>query len=173
MRNQSSQSLSQRLALLGMFAAVTAALTAVESLLPPLPIPGARLGLANVALMAAMWLTGPVGGVMVGVCKVLFVLLTRGVTAAWMAGCGTLLSLAMTALLLPAVKREKLTFVGVSVAAAGCHTVGQLVCAVWMLSTAVVSYAPLLLVVSTASGTLTGLLLNMVIPRLPIGDRSV
>lgn len=168
MRTFKKESISYKLALIGMLAAVCMALSALEGWLPPLPVPGARLGLANVAITAAMWLTGPVGGAAVGLCKVGFAFLTRGASAALMALGGTVLSLAITVILLPLVRRQRLTFVGVSVAAAGCHTVGQLLTASWMLSTAVVSYAPVLLLISTVSGTLTGVVLNALIPKLSV-----
>lgn len=172
MAQTKAKSLSRRVALLGVLAALCMALSALEGALPPLPVPGARLGLANVAVTAAMWLTGPVGGIAVGICKVLFVLLTRGASAALMAAGGTAASLMITAALLPLVRREKLTFIGVSVAAAACHTVGQLCVASAMLTPAVVSYAFILLIVSAFSGTLTGLVLNLMIPRLSIADAT-
>lgn len=152
--------------LIGLFAALSVVLSALEGLLPPLPLPGARLGLANVAVTAATVLLSPLGGVLVAVLKVLFVLLTRGVTAAWMAGCGTCLAVTVTVCLVPLWRRKCLSFVGVSVASAGAHALGQLIAAMLLLSPAVWVYAPLLLVLSIPSGTLTGLLLNVLIPRL-------
>lgn len=166
MKNMKVSAPSYRLAFIGVMAALCVALSALEGLLPPLPVPGARLGLANVAVTAAMWFTGPVGGLAVGACKVLFVLLSRGATASFMAAGGTLAAVGITALLLPLVRREKLTFVGVCVSAAACHTAGQLCVAAVLLSTAVFSYAPLLLIIGAVSGVLTGLVLNGIIVRL-------
>ena len=157
---------TKTIALVGLFAALSIVLSALEGVLPPLPVPMARLGLANVAVTAAAALISPVGGLCVAVLKVLFVLFSRGVTAAWMAGCGTALALSMTLLLLPLVKREHLTYIGVSVASATAHTLGQLAAATLWLSAAVWSYAPLLLVCSLLAGCMTGLVLNVLIERL-------
>ena len=160
--------LAGRLALLGMLAALTAALSLLETWLPPLPVPLARLGLSNVTVTAAAWLFGPLGGASIGVFKVGLALLLRGGTAACMAACGTALSVTMTVLLLPLVRRRTFTFVGVSVAAAGAHTLGQLLCAACWLSPVVFGYGPLLMIVSTVSGAMTGLVLNAVIDRIPL-----
>ena len=155
-----------RLALLGVLAALTAALSLLESWLPPLPVPLARLGLSNVTVTAAAWLLGPMGGAAMGVFKVGLALWMRGSTAALMAACGTALSVAMTLALLPLVRRKTLSFVGVGVAAAGAHTIGQLACASWWLSPTVFGYGPLLMVTATISGALTGLVLHAIVDRI-------
>lgn len=157
---------TKTIALVGLFAALAMVLSALEGALPPLPIPLARLGLANTAVTAAMVLVSPLGGVCVAVLKVLFVLFARGVTAAWLSACGTLLAVGMTALLLPFVRRQRMTFIGVSVASATAHTLGQLAAATVWLTAAVWSYAPFLIVFSLSAGCLTGLVLNVLIPRL-------
>lgn len=161
-----SLSPTRRLTLVGLFSAVTLVLSALESALPSLPVPGSRLGLANVAVTASIVLLGPVNGATVALIKVLFVLLTRGVTAALMAGGGTTLAVIATVLLLPLYDRRVFSFIGVSVSAATLHTVGQLLCATVLMSAAVWSYAPLMFLMSLLTGIVTGTLLNMLIPRL-------
>ena len=111
-----------RLTLLAVFAAMTMALAALENALPPLPVPGARMGLSNVAVTAGMWLISPVSGCLLGAVKVGFTLLTRGVTAAVMAAAGTALSVGVTAALFPLYKRGVLSFIGIGIAAAAAHT---------------------------------------------------
>lgn len=159
------KTIAKKLALLGMLACLTAVLSILEGALPSLPLPGMRLGLANVAVTAALWCLGPAGLVTAAV-KVAVVFLTRGVTAALLALVGTLLSAAVTAALLPLYRRGKLTFVGIGVAAAAAHTVGQLGTAVALLGEAVAAYAPAVLLMSIPAGVLTGTVLNAVIPRL-------
>lgn len=157
---------TQRLTLIGLFGAVTIVLSALESILPALPVPGARLGLANVAVTAALVLIGPVNGAAVALLKIVFVLLTRGMTAALMAGGGTTLAVLVTLLLLPLYEHRFFSFLGVCVSASAAHTVGQLLCATLLLSPAVWSYAPLMLLVALPTGIVTGTLLNLLIPRL-------
>lgn len=157
---------TKTIALVGSFAALSMVLSALEGALPPLPLPLARLGLANVAVTAGMVLVSPLGGVCVAVLKVLFVLFTRGMTAAWLAGCGTALAVGMTLALLPLVRCQRMTYIGVSVASATAHTLGQLAAATLWLTAAVWSYAPLLILFGLLAGCVTGLVLNVLIPRL-------
>lgn len=162
---RSTFSPSVKVALPGILAALTAALSLLESWLPSLPVPFCRLGLANVTVTMAVWWFGPFGGAAMGVFKVGIAWLLRGGTAALMAACGTVLSVTTTALLLPSVRSRTLSFVGVSVAAAGAHTMGQLCCAVWWLSPSVFSYGPFMMITAVVSGVLTGLLLNILATR--------
>ncbi len=157
---------AMRVTLTGLLGATAVVLSWLESALPPLPVPMARLGLANVAVTAAMTLLGLPCGAAVAAVKVLFAFLTRGATAALMAGAGTVCAVAVTACLLPLCRRERLTFVGVSIAASAAHTLGQLAAAGWMLGGAVAAYAPWLLLISLPTGVLTGLLLNATVDRL-------
>ncbi|MBQ9415159.1 MAG: Gx transporter family protein [Clostridia bacterium] len=150
----------------GVLAAAAIALSALESGLPPLPIPGARLGLASLASVSALAICGMPSALAVAVIKTVFVWLTRGVTAAMMTGAGTLLSLLVTAALLPLMRRQLLSFVGVSVAGAAAHNLSQIGVAVWLLGSGVWYYLPLLLLAAALCGTLTGLLLNAVLPRI-------
>ncbi|MBQ3094554.1 MAG: Gx transporter family protein [Clostridia bacterium] len=155
-----------RLTLLAVFAAMTMALSALENALPPLPVPGARMGLSNIAVTAGMWLISPASGWLLGAVKVGFTLFTRGATAAIMAGAGTCLSVGITAVLLPLYARERLSFIGINIAAATAHTLGQLTAATWWLTPAVWAYAPLLLLTAAATGTVTGLVLNLTLERV-------
>ena len=169
MKNRMS---ARSLAAAGLLAAVSIALSLAESWLPPLPLPGVRLGLANVAVTAAVWWLGPFVGGCVAVLKVLFVLVTRGVTAGLMSACGTTLAVAAMVCLLPLVRREKLTFVGVNVTAAALHSMGQLLCASCWLSASVYTFAPPMLFVSLACGVITGWILNVTVPRISFERNS-
>lgn len=156
----------RRLTETGLLAALGCALSVLENALPPLPVPGARLGLANLAEAAALFWLGLPSAAGVGAAKCLTVLLTRGGIAAAHSLCGTALSLLVMAALRPLVRREYMSMVGVSVLGAAAHTVGQLLCIRLLLGeTAGVLAAPLL-ICSAASGILTGILLNLALPRL-------
>ena len=165
---------AKELTVAALLTALCLVLSLVESTLPPLPVPGARLGLSNVAVTASAVLVSPLCGVLTAVLKVLFVFLTRGASSAWMAGWGTALSVTAMLCVLPLQKRQWMSFVGVCITSAGMHTAGQLFAAALMLSPAVWSYAPLLLVLSVPAGFLTGLVLNLLIPRLmPLMKRTL
>lgn len=157
---------AHRVTLIGLFGALTIALSALEGMLPSLPLPGSRLGLANVAVTASIVLLGAPAGALVAAIKIVFVLLTRGLTAAFLSGGGTALAVLGTVLLLPLTERRVFSYIGVSVSAALLHTLGQLGCATVLLRAAVWSYAPLLILMALLTGIVTGTLLNLLIPRL-------
>ncbi len=162
----------QRLTLIGVLGALSVALSALEGWLPALPVllalpvPGVRLGLANLAVTAALFWLGLPAALSVGILKTAFVLLTRGLTAAMMTGAGTLLAVLAMAVMRPLYSRRAVTFVGVGVAGAAAHTIGQLSVAALLLGAGAWYYTPPLLLCAAACGTLTGLLLNLLLPRL-------
>lgn len=87
-----------RIALLGMLAALAIALSALEGLLPAIPVPGAKWGLSNLATMTALSLLGWPAALGVTLAKAGFALM-RGGTACLMSLSGGLFSLlVMTAL---------------------------------------------------------------------------
>lgn len=162
------QSVSYHVASLGVLGALAIGLNYLEGFLPPLPVlpPGAKLGLSNIAVMAAAKRGGVKDALAVALLKALFVLLTRGVTAFWMSLAGGLLSAFITALLL---KKDKQPFgyIGIGVLGAVCHNLGQLaVAAVLTGPVVLLGYGPYLLLFALLTGALTGLVLKVVMPAL-------
>lgn len=151
-----------------LLAALALALTALESLIPvPMPVPGMKLGIANiVTVVAAFWL-GPADAVVV--------LLVRIVLAAMLTGqlatlpfslVGGALALAVTLALarFSSLDRVRLT----AMAAAVAHNVGQIAVAVALTATpAIAFYLPVLLVAGLAAGFLTGTVADAVFKRVP------
>lgn len=154
-----------RLTRTAMLAAAAIALSAAELLFPALPFlpPGAKPGFSNLAAMLAAGGMGFAPAVSVAVCKAVFAGLTRGVSAALLSLCGGLLSTAVTFLLL---KGRRLGYVGIGVAGAVGHNLGQLGAAALLLTPAVFGYLPWLLLFAALTGTLTGLLFGLLEPRL-------
>ena len=96
-----------------LLAALALALSFLEGLLPPLPIPGARLGLANVTVMFALTTGSVPSAVVITVAKVLFALLRGGMACFMSAGGGLLSLLAMWGV--HALLRGRLGAVGLGV----------------------------------------------------------
>lgn len=164
---QKKNSAAQRVAVFGLLGALSCALSFLESLLPPiagLP-PGAKPGLANVAVMAAGGF-GLGGSVLVALIKACFALLTRGATAGWMSLCGGVLSALCAGLLLQWGKNP-FGYLGVGILGALSHNLGQLFAAGFLLGTgAIFGYAPLLLFFGLLTGAVTGTVLRVTLPIL-------
>ena len=101
----------------------------------------------------------------VTLCKAAFAWLTRGGTAALMSLAGGLLSTLALWLLLRAPRR--MSYIGVSLIAAACHNVGQLAAAAALSGTpALFHYGKYLLLLAALTGSVTGVILNIVMPRI-------
>ena len=157
---------TKKLTLCGLLTALAVVLSLVERLFPldaVVPVPGVKLGLANVVTLFALTRVSARDALAVVVCRVAISSLLMGsVTAFLFSLFGGLLSL----IVMWALLRAEGTFcslLGVSVAGAAAHNIGQVIAAIiWMQTGAVVAYLPLLLVMSVPLGLVTGLTLSLI-----------
>ncbi len=153
---------------------VTAAmmLSYLEVLLPTslLPLPGFKLGLANVVITIVFSLVGKRDAAVVSAIRIALMGILFGNLSSFLFSVSGGI-LAYVTLLLSSKLLPRASFVGISVLSAAMHNLGQLLAAVCIYGTGVFfSYLPFLLLAACLSGTLTGLLLNLSIPTL---QRSV
>ena len=161
---------AKKLTLCGMLTALAVVLSLVERLFPldaVVPVPGVKLGLANVVTLFALTRLSARDALAVLLCRVaLSSLLMGSVTAFLFSLFGGLLALAVMGLLLRA-EGKFCSVLGVSVAGAAAHNIGQIIAAViWMKTGAVIAYLPLLLVMSVPLGLVTGLTAAVVLSHL-------
>ena len=145
-------------------------LSYLEVLLPLnvwIPLPGFRLGLANLAVVAAFCLLSPKDAAIISGIRILTMgLLFGSVTSLYFSALGGLLSYLMLLLLSKRAKRH-LSLAGVSVLCAAAHNCGQILAAVTLFGwSLIVSYLPFLLISAVICGGAVGLLLNLLLPRL-------
>ena len=121
----------------------------------PIPLPGVRLGLANIAILIALELLPLREAAGVAFLKVLATGLLFGSPLTFVyALAGTALSFAVMALL---ARSRRISITAISCTGALFHNAGQLLVAQAMLGTAIVwAYAPLMAVAALATGFLTG-----------------
>lgn len=155
---------ARRAALLGILAALAVALSFLEGLLPPLPVPGAKLGLSNIVTMYALTTLGLPAALAVAVVKAAFALM-RGPTAFFMSLAGGVLSTLVMALARRLLGRHG-SFIAVGILGAIAHNGAQLGVAMLLLTPSLLYYGPLLLLAALAAGALTGFTLNIVMPAL-------
>ncbi len=156
---------TQRLCMTAMLAACALMIAYAEHLLPPIvPLPGIKPGFANIAVCAAFALS-PACALGVSLVRILvFALLFGSPVSFVMSLCGGVLSY----LFLFAASRlgaRHVSFIGLSVASACCHNIGQLLGAALLTSSAApLAYFPVLCLSAALCGSLSGLLLNFVYP---------
>ena len=143
-------------------------LSFVESRIPALvAVPGIKAGLANIAVIFALYKLGAREAVVVSLMRVMIVSMLFGSVASLIYSvAGAVLSLSVMILL---KKLTPLSEVTVSVFGGVMHNVGQIAAASFMLSTnVVVYYLPFLLVSGTLAGIAIGVASALLIKRIPI-----
>ena len=157
---------SKRVATYGVLVALAFIFSYIEALFPmPMPIPGMKLGLANIVVVVALYTMGYKEGFIISLVRIILVGFTFGNMNMMLYSLGGgILSFMMMALL---KKLEVLSIVGVSVVGAVFHNIGQILVAMFMLeSTVLLYYLPFLLVSALVCGVLIGILGSMMSKRL-------
>lgn len=142
----------------GLFAALAILMGYVEMLIPiPVPIPGVKLGLANVIIIIMMYFVDTKSAFFVSLIRVVLSgLLFAGFAGLLYSLSGAMLSFFVMALL---KKTDKFSIVGVSIAGGVFHNVGQIIVAALAVENVKMAYyLPFLLV----SGVVTGMLIGIV-----------
>jgi heptaprenyl diphosphate synthase len=138
------------------------ALSLIEQLLPPLPM-HMRFGLSNTVTMYALFFIGRRSAFLLAALKSLFVLLTRGPIAGILSFSGGTASLLVIALLAFAYKDA--SYFLLSVAGAVTHNIVQIAAASWLVSTnLLLLYLPIMTAAGVMAGSLTAVLLRVVMP---------
>lgn len=156
---------ARQVAVTGLLGALALALSFLEGLLPPLPMlpPGAKLGLSNIAVMYAVQSLGLFPALGIALVKGVFAGLTRGGTAMIMSLSGGLTS-TLVLWLLARPKNPLAGSMGMGVAGALAHNLGQLLAAAALTTPAVAWYAPWLLLFGVLFGIVTGFVLRVTLP---------
>ena len=160
---------TRRLVYLAMLVALGTAMHVVEGMLAiPLPLPGVKLGLANIVTLLAIYLYGFRDGLTVALLRVLLGSLISGMflSPAFLLGLAGAVSSTLVMALL--IKHSRcFSMIGISMAGAVGHNSGQLLAACLLLqSSAVVYYLPVLLLAGIPTGLITGYLLNSLLERI-------
>ena len=147
-------------------AALALALSYLESFFPPLlPLPGVKLGLANIVVIFALYRLGPGPAAVISFVRVLLMTFMFGnAFALFYSLSGAVLSLTVMLLL---KKTGKFSPVGVGAAGGVTHNIGQILCAMVVLETEKLAYyLPVLLVSGTLAGIGIGIVGGILIKRI-------
>ena len=157
---------ARKVALYGILIALAMVMSFVESLIPvPIPVPGIKLGLANLVTITGLYLVGIPGTVCVTVLRVVLVGFSFGNPYSMIYGLsGSILSLFVMAL---AKKHRWFSQVGISILGGVFHNIGQITFAAMIVRTAgVFVYLPTLLLAGSIAGTVIGILGGIMTERL-------
>ncbi len=158
---------TKRLALCAILAALAMILSYIEALIPlPVPVPGIKLGLANLIVVIAIYKLGFRYAFIINCIRIFTAgLLFTGVFGVIYSMAGGIFSILVMYVL---YRTSLFGTVGISMAGGVFHNLGQIITACLIMSNIrLMSYFPVLLISGMISGILIGIVAFLVIKRLP------
>ena len=157
---------TKKLTQMALLAAIALTIFMIEAQIPPLvPIPGVKMGLANIVTVFAVFAMGPKEAA-----SILFVRIFLGAVFAgnfstiFYSAAGGALAIVTTILLRKLVTEKQLWVAGILGAIA--HSVGQMAMAITITQTIeLVSYLPMMILCSIITGLFTGLCAQFLLNR--------
>lgn len=157
---------ARRIALTAMFTALALAAGFAESRFP-LPLPGMRLGVANIFPLTALLFFGPREAVTVALMRLIIAFFLSGNALSLLCGAGGLLLSLPVTILLYSRFRDSLSVPAISSAAAFAFNVGQVSAVAFAVRAAeVFAYLPALLLCGAFTGFAVGFLAEKLRGRL-------
>ena len=158
---------TKKLAFMSVLTAIALGIFMIEAQIPaPVPIPGVKLGLANIITLTAMLLLGKKEAGAILFMRILLgsVFAGNASTIIYSASGGLLAYIAMC-LCIPAIPEKRLWIT--SAVSALCHNAGQLIASMLVLKTAKLwVYAPVLAVSGIITGVFTGIAAQYLVKAL-------
>lgn len=149
---------TKKIALCGVLTALAMIFSYIESVIPiPIPVPGIKLGVANIAVITILYVLGVKEAIVINLLRIALTALLFGNFNSFLFSIsGAVLSLTIMIIM---KKLDFFSCIGVSVFGGVMHNVGQIIAAVFIMgSEAIVLYLPVLIV----SGVFTGVVIGVV-----------
>ena len=159
---------NQKIALLGISVSIAIVLSYIEAIIPSfVPIPGVKIGLANIAIMFIMYKLDILSATIVSAVRLVTVFLIFGGLVPFLY---SIAGAALSLLVMYMLKRfTPFSEIGVSVAGGVSHNVAQIIVAIFMFSTgSLIYYLPVLLLSGTLSGVLIGIISGTLIKKIKL-----
>lgn len=145
--------------LLANFLAIAIVLNIIESAIPVIPVPGAKLGFANVVTLIVLYVYSFKDSSIITLSRVFLVALLTGKLFGpvfYMSFSGSVLAMIAMGLF---KKTNFFGILGVSVLGSVFHCIGQVIGGYFVIgSTAIILYLPIMLFLSIPAGVVTGLI---------------
>ena len=156
----------KKTARLGLLTAIALTIFMVEAQLPALvPIPGVKLGLANIVTVFTVFTMGPGSGAAVLFARIFLGAVFGGSFGAILySAAGGALAILTTIGLRHLLRENQLWIAGIFGAMA--HSLGQMLVAIWVSGTpALAVYLPVMIAIGIVTGTFTGLCAQFLLNR--------
>lgn len=169
---QDSREKLKKLTLCALFLAASVIISIVEGMSGVnafIPLPGVKLGFCNIAVTACFYLVSPAGAFSISIVRPLFLFVFSGnpVSLA-MSLCGSVVSY-VSLVLTKKTYGKAFSFAGISCISAVFHSIGQIFAAMLIMGdTALLWYLPMFLAASSIAGSVSGCVMNIILPRLSV-----
>ena len=157
---------AKKLARLGLLTAIALTIFLMEAQIPPVvPLPGVKLGLANIVTVFTVFALGPAEGAAVLAARIFLGSVFAGnFSTIFYSAAGGGCAIAVTIVLRKILKANQLWVAGCLGAVA--HSIGQMSMAVLLLGSASIAiYLPMMIVISIITGLFTGLAAQFLVNR--------
>ena len=157
---------TRKLTLLALLTAIALTIFMVEAQIPAIvPIPGIKLGLANIVTVFTVFALGPKEGCLVLAARIFLGAVFAGnFSTIFYSAAGGALAIAVTIGLRKILTKKQLWVAGALGAVA--HSIGQMAMAVLLTGTpGLIVYLPVMIAVSIVTGTFTGLCAQFLVNR--------
>ena len=155
---------SKKISLMALFTAFAVILSYIETFIPTVGIPGAKLGLANFAVIMVMYAVGNKEAFFINVIRIIIIGLFFGnMFSICFSIAGALVSF-IGMVLLKSTKR--ISMITVAIIGGVLHNVGQIIIAsVILKNVGIFTYVPILMIAGIITGTVIGILSNILYKR--------
>ena len=165
---KNGKSAAKKIATLAIFTALSLIMFIIENQFPPLFIPGAKMGLANIFSFAALIMYSPVEAfAIVAIRTGLGAIYAGNVSALLYSFTGGVISMAVSSVLMYTVY-PRISVMAVSVCAAVAHNITQNIVFVIISGTALTfGYMPYLVLIGILSGAIVGGVIMLLFKKVP------
>ena len=157
---------TKKMVLLGLLTAIALTIFMIENAIPALiPIPGVKLGLANIVTVFAVFAIGSWEGFAILICRVFLGAIFAGnFSTILYSGAGGLCAIAITVVSRRFLTHKQLWVAGTLGALA--HSIGQMAAAILISGTpGLILYLPVMLIIGVITGCFTGLCAQLLLNR--------
>ncbi len=168
MSKKNTSNKTRKLVFVSVLVAQAMILSFIERMIPvPFIAPGAKLGLANIITVTAVYMLTFKEAAAVVLLRIILTATTFGSLSSFLYSLsGGVLSLLVMASIVK-VFRNEVSLVGVSISGAIAHNVGQLIVAAFVINSfLIITYLPILLIVAIPTGIFVGFVARFLINYL-------
>ena len=164
----SGKFVAKKIAVLAIFTALSLITFIIENQFPPLILPGARMGLANIFTFAVLIIYSPWEALLVVAIRTgLGAIFAGNVSALMYSFTGGVVSMAISAILLYLVY-PKISLMAISVTAAVAHNITQnIVFTILSGTNLTMTYMPYLILLGILSGAIVGAIEMLIFKKIP------